>query len=165
MMEPQACLTQLSRMLAEETSLLAVLAQQLLREHELLVANDVDGLEKAAHARQNTVTALAGIDQERRSLSRLLGYSVDHLGLGAMFKWCDPAATLAPAHAAASHQALLCREQNDRNGALVNARLNRLSGMLDIINGNHGGSRTYESRGASRSTATPPAGRMVSVSA
>ncbi len=164
-MEPQTCLTQLARMLADETNLLGLLARQLQHEHELLVANDVEGLEQAADARQNSVASLARVDQERRSLCRMLGYSADHLGLGAMLKWCDPAATLATAHAAASRQAQLCREQNDRNGALVNARLNRLSGMLDMMNGSNAGSRTYESRGTARGTVAPPAGRMVSVSA
>ena len=164
-MEPQACLTQLSRLLVDETSLLASLAQQLQREHELLVANDVEGLDQAADARQKSVVALSRLDQERRSLCRLLGYSADHPGLAAMFKWCDPTGSLATAHADASSQAQRCREQNDRNGALVNARLNRLSGMLDMLNGNSAGNRTYESRGAKRSPAVIAAGRMVSTSA
>jgi flagellar biosynthesis/type III secretory pathway chaperone len=164
-MEPQACLAQLSRMLADETSLLAALARQLQHEHELLVANDVEGLEQAAAARQNSITSLARLDQERRSLCRLLGRNADQLGLAELLKWCDPAASLVPAHAAASRQAQLCREQNDRNGALVNARLNRLSGMLEMMNGGSATSRIYESRGASRSPAAPPAGRMVSVRA
>jgi flagellar biosynthesis protein FlgN len=164
-MESKVCLTQLARLLADETSLLGTLAQQLQREHELLVANDVEGLELAADARQNSVVALSRLDQERRSLCRLLGHSADHLGLAALFKWCDPAGSLAAAHAAASDQAQRCREQNDRNGALVNARLNRLSGMLDLLNGNNATHRTYESRGTNRNPAGIAAGRMVSTSA
>ncbi len=164
-MEPQACLTQLARMLAEETSLLTQLAQQLQREHELLVTNDVEGLEQAADARQSSVAALARLDQDRRNLCRMLGYGTDHTGLGAMLKWCDPTGSLATPHANASHQAQLCRDQNDRNGALVNARLNRLNGMLDKFGGSNAGPRTYESRGASRGPVTSPAGRMLSISA
>jgi flagellar biosynthesis protein FlgN len=163
-MDPQACLTQLARLLSDETTLLTALAQQLQREHELLVANDVESLEQAADARQKSVVALSKVDQDRRSLCRLLGYSADHLGLAALFKWCDPAGSLANAHAAASIQAQRCRDQNDRNGALVNARLNRLSGMLDMINGSPAGKRVYEARGASRSTGLAP-GRMLSTSA
>jgi flagellar biosynthesis protein FlgN len=162
-MDPQACLTQLANMLAEETRLLGTLQQQLQHEHELLVANDVEGLEQAANSRQASVVALSRLDQERRSLCRMLGYSTDHMGLSAMLTWCDPAASLAAAHATASREAQLCREQNDRNGALVNARLNRLNGMLDSMNGG-AGFRTYESRGPSRGAA-PVAGRMVSTSA
>jgi flagellar biosynthesis/type III secretory pathway chaperone len=125
----------------------------------------VEGLEQAAGARQNSISSLARLDQDRRNLCRMLGYGTDQLALGAMLKWCDPAATLAAAHATASQQAQLCRDQNDRNGALVNARLNRLSGMLDMMNGGHASPRTYESRGAARGPVAPPAGRMVSVSA
>jgi flagellar biosynthesis/type III secretory pathway chaperone len=164
-MESTACLTQLSRMLADETSLLAVLAQQLQREHELLVANDVDGLDQAADARQASVVALSRLDQDRRNLCRMLGYSADQLGLAALLKWCDPRGSLGAAHTAASTQAQRCREQNDRNGALVNARLNRLSGMLDMLNGSPAAGRTYESRGSARSQPGIAAGRMVSTSA
>ncbi len=38
-MEPQVCLTQLARMLDDETSLLSQLSRQLQHEHELLVAD------------------------------------------------------------------------------------------------------------------------------
>ncbi|MEO6078249.1 MAG: flagellar protein FlgN [Steroidobacteraceae bacterium] len=164
-MDPQACHSQLARMLADETTLLGLLEQQLQREHALLVANDVEGLEQAADARQGSIVTLSRLDQDRRGLCRLLGQSADQIGLAALLKWCDPSGTLTVAHAAASRQAQLCREQNDRNGALVNARLNRLNGMLDMLNGSHASSRTYGSGGAKRSPTTPPAGRMVSVSA
>jgi flagellar biosynthesis/type III secretory pathway chaperone len=161
-MEPQVCLTQLANMLADETRLLGLLAGQLQHEHELLKANDVEGLEKAADSRQASVAGLSRLDEERRNLCRVLGYATDHLGLAALLRWCDPTGSLAAPHAAASREAQLCREQNDRNGALVNARLNRLNNMVDRM---HGGShRTYESRGPSRTTAAAP-GRMLSISA
>ena len=161
-MEPQACLDQLARMLADETTLLSQLARQLEHEHDLLAGNDVEGLEQAADARHASIAALARLDQDRRSLCRLLGHGTDQTGLAALLKWCDPAATLTEAHAAASRHAQLCREQNDRNGALVNARLNRLNGMLDRMGG--AAPRIYESRGAQRGPASA-AGRMLSISA
>jgi len=162
-MEAQACLTQLANMLADETRLLGELAGQLQREHELLVANDVEGLEQAADARQGSVAGLSRLDHERRNLCRLLGRGTDNAGLAALLKWCDPAGSLTAPLATAAQQAQLCREQNDRNGALVNARLNRLNGMVDRMNG--GNQRTYESRGPSRNGVIAPAGRMVSISA
>lgn len=162
-MEPQACLSQLANMLADETRLLGTLSRQLQHEHELLVANDVEGLEQAADARHASVAGLSRVDHERRSLCRLLGYGVDHTGLAAMLKWCDPAGSLAAAHAAASQEAQRCREHNDRNGALVNARLNRLNGMVDRMNG--GSPRTYESRGPVRTSVQAPPGRLLSISA
>lgn len=162
-MDPRACLNQLANMLADETRLLGLLAQQLQKEHDLLVANDVEGLEQAADARQSSVAGLARLDHERRSLCRMLGHGADNTGLSAMLKWCDPTGSLAAPHAAASREAQLCREQNDRNGALVNARLNRLNGMVDRMNG--GAPRTYDSRGPVRTAVAAPAGRMVSISA
>jgi len=164
-MDANACRAQLARMLSDETNLLGVLAQQLQREHELLVANDVESLEQAADARQNSIATLARLDEERRGLCRMLGYSADQPGLSALLRWCDPTASLTSVHAVVAQQAQTCREQNDRNGALVNARLNRLSGMLDMLNGSNGAARTYEARGAHRPAATPQAGRMVSISA
>jgi flagellar biosynthesis/type III secretory pathway chaperone len=165
MMEPQACLNQLSKLLAEESNLLGTLAQQLQREHELLVANDVEGLEQAADARQASVASLSRLDQDRRNLCRVLGHGADHVGLAALHKWCDPSGSLNATHTSVATQAQKCRELNDRNGALVNARLNRLSNMLDMMNGNKAAPRTYEARGTTRGPATTPAGRMVSISA
>jgi flagellar biosynthesis/type III secretory pathway chaperone len=163
-MEPQACLAQLGRMLADETRLLGLLAQQLQREHELLVANDVDGLEQAASARQSSVAALANVDQERRSLCRMLGHGADNAGLLALFRWCDPTGALTSHHAAASRQAQMCREQNDRNGALVNARLLRLNNMLEKL---HGSTlpATYDARSMGRANVSAPTARMLSITA
>ncbi|MEO8315352.1 MAG: flagellar protein FlgN [Pseudomonadota bacterium] len=161
-MEPKVCLTQLANMLADETRLLGQLAQQLQHEHELLVANDVEALEQAADARQASVAGLSRLDQERRSLCRMLGHGTDNAGLSALLKWCDPTGSLAAPHAAASQEALLCREQNDRNGALVNARLNRLNSMVDRMSGSS--LRTYDAKGP-RGPATAPPGRMLSISA
>lgn len=161
-MDPKTCRAQLAQLLADETSLLAELYQQLAREHEFLAGNDVDSLERAGTARQNTVAKLLKIDDERRSLCSLLGQGADRIGLGALFRWCDPTGSLAAAQAACTKLAESCRAQNERNGALVTARLTRVTGMLDMIATNNAG-RTYEP-GAARTT-TPPAGRLVSVSA
>jgi len=161
-MDPQSCRAQLQRLLTDENSLLAELQQQLAREHEFLAGNDVDSLERAGSARQQTVARLLKIDDERRSLCLLLGQGTDRIGLAALFRWCDPAGTLLAAQAECTTLAESCRAQNERNGALVTARLTRVTGMLDMIATSNAG-RTYEP-GAAR-TATPPAGRLVSVSA
>jgi flagellar biosynthesis protein FlgN len=165
-MESPDCHAQLARLLTQEQSLLGLLAQQLQREHELLTDNDVDGLEQAAAARQDSVTKLLRLDDDRRSLCRLLGQSADQAGLAALLQWCDPQGLLQHAHTEVSRLAQQCREQNDCNGVLVNARLARVSGMLDMLNGSNAPSgKTYESRGAQRSPVNPQAGRMVSISA
>jgi len=161
-MDPRACRAQFSRLLAEEARLLGELEGQLQREHQFLSANDVESLEQAGSARQNTVAQLLRIDDERRDLCRLLGQGTDRTGLAALLAWCDPAGTLAGAQSSCAELAERCRAQNERNGALVTARLNRVAGMLDMI-GTNSQARTYGPRLAHSSTA--PASRMVSVSA
>lgn len=161
-MDANTCRAELARMLAEETRLLETLEQQLGREHEFLAANDIEGLERAGGARQATVAALLKLEDERRGLCRLLGQGEDAAGLAALFAWCDPQGSLATAQAECARLAGNCRALNERNGALVTARLNRLAGMLEMLApGNT--ARTYEP-GAPR-IAPAPAGRLVSVSA
>lgn len=162
MMDPVSCRAELARLLAEETRLLAGLEQQLEREHGYLASNDIDSLERAGSTRQATVAELLKIEDERASLCRMLGRGEDRFGLAALFAWCDPEGSLATAQAECSRLAGSCRALNERNGALVTARLNRLAGMLEMI-GPGNAARTYEP-GAARN-APVPAGRIVSTSA
>lgn len=160
-MEPLTCRTQLAQLLDEEAALLAQLEQQLVREHEMLSANDVEQLEQAAGTRQQTIAKLLRLDDERSALCRLLGHGSGQGGLAALLAWCDPTGTLAAAQSGCAERAGRCRMQNERNGALVTARLNRVAGMLDMMAGNQA-ARTY----APHPTRTAaPAGRMVSLSA
>lgn len=161
-MDANACRAHMARLLADENALLAELERQLYREHEFLAGNDVDSLERAGDARQATVLKLLKLDDERRNLCQMLGQGTDRIAVAAVLRWCDPAGSLAAEQAACTQLAERCRTQNERNGALVTARLTRVTGMLDMIASNQPG-RTY-APGAAR-TATPPAGRLVSVSA
>ena len=83
-------------------------------------------------------------------------------GLAALFAWCDPQGTLAAAQSQCIELAGRCRALNERNAALVTARLTRVTGMLDML-GDTPAARTYDPRLAR--VGTVPAGRMVSVSA
>jgi flagellar biosynthesis/type III secretory pathway chaperone len=161
-MDAASCRAQLARLLADEAQLLNELEQQLEREHEYLVSNDVDSLDRAGNARQATIVRLLKLEDERGSLCRMLGQPADRNGLAALFGWCDPQGTLASAQAECTRLAGNCRARNERNGALVTARLSRVTGMLDMMAANTT-ARTYEP-GAPR-TAMAPAGRLVSVSA
>jgi flagellar biosynthesis protein FlgN len=163
-MQPQACREQFARCLAEEIELLASLEQQLLREHELLATNDIEGLENASGVRQQTVAKLLRVDDERRGLCRARNLEADAKGLATLLAWCDATGTLAVPQSRCTELAQRCREQNERNGALVTARLNRVNGMLGMIAGeNH--SRTYQAGTSTRAANLQPMGRMVSTSA
>lgn len=161
-MDQHACRAQLARLLTDETALLTQLDRQLLAEHDLLKTNDVDGLEQAGAARQETIAKLLRIDDERRNLCRMLGRGSDKGALAALFAWCDPQGSLAAPQSGCAQLAERCRAQNERNGALVTARLKRVTGMLDLLSDSPAAS-TYQPR-ASR-YAAPPAGRMVSITA
>jgi flagellar biosynthesis/type III secretory pathway chaperone len=164
-MEPQACREQFARHLSDETDLLIGLEQLLQREHELLSANDIEGLEQAGAVRQQTVARLLRLDEERRGLCRVRKLPADAAGLAQLLAWCDPTGSLAAAQALCATHAERCRDQNERNGALVTARLNRISGMLGMLEGSNPAS-TYQPRNSGvRASTYKPAGRMVSTSA
>ncbi len=141
-----------------------MLEQQLLHEHELLTSNDIEGLEKASGARQQTVAKLLRIDDERRGMCRARNLSFDARGLATLLAWCDPAGSLAAAQGQCTQHAQRCREQNERNGMLVTARLNRVNGMLGMIAGENKSS-TYAPRLGTRPQTIQPIGRMLSTSA
>jgi flagellar biosynthesis/type III secretory pathway chaperone len=160
--DQHACRAHLARLLTDEAALLAQLDRQLLAEHELLKSSDVDGLEQAGSARQDTISRLMRIEDERTHLCRMLGRGSDKTGLAALFAWCDPQGGLATAQSECAQLAARCRVQNERNGALVTARLKRVTGMLDML-ADGSTPRTYQPRASHY--AAPPAGRMVSISA
>jgi flagellar biosynthesis/type III secretory pathway chaperone len=164
-MQPQAVREKFARHLADEIQLLEVLEQQLRHEHELLTTNDVEGLDKASGARQQTVAQLLRLDDDRRGLCRVRNLEPDREGLAALLTWCDPEGSLAVAQAECATRAQRCREQNDRNGALVSARLTRVSGMLGMIAGGDTKANTYQPHSAARGNGSQPVSRMVSTSA
>jgi flagellar biosynthesis/type III secretory pathway chaperone len=162
-LDPKDCRERFARHLADETALLKLLEEQLHREHELLAANDIEELEMAGVARQQSVARLLRVHDERSNLCRARNLAPDEKGFAALLSWCDPEGSLAAAQAECATHARRCREQNERNGALVTARLNRVGGMLGMIAGEPAAG-TYQSRTSTR-TATFAAGRMLSTSA
>jgi len=150
--DPRICRETLERLLVEEAGTLARLEELLEKEHELLVSNDVEELEKAGEARQSCISALVAIEDERRSLCRMMNVSADAPGLDKLLNWCDPSRQLKTRWAACAQRATHCRTLNDRNGALVSARLKRVEGMLEVITGRAGQPKVYGSKGAYQST-------------
>ena len=114
---------QLATLMAEVNAHLAALETLLTREHELLQARDAEGLEKAGTARQQCIGHILRIEDERRALCRAAGHSEDPSGLLNLLASCDPTGLLAPAMQEYRERTQRCRDQNDRNGFLVNGRL------------------------------------------
>jgi hypothetical protein len=117
--------------MAAENAQLATLETLLLQEYALLQAGNVEGLETTGTARQHCIGHIMRVEDERRALCRATGRGDDTAGLHSLLAWCDPTGLLMPAMQEYRDRALRCREQNDRNGMLVNSRLQRVGGILE----------------------------------
>jgi len=121
--DPTLCREQLATLVTEQNTHLAALEALLTQEHGLLQARDPEGLEKAGAARQQCVAHILRIEDERRALCRDAGHADDTSGLHSLLAWCDPTGLLLPAMQEYRERTQRCRELNDRNGFLVNGRL------------------------------------------
>ncbi len=147
-MDMKQCRDVLSRLIDEESRTLADLVALLEREHELLVANrSAEALEDACEARQICMGTLLRVQDERRGMLRLLGLSEAPAALDELLTRCDPAGELKSRWAATLNSARRCRELNDRNGALVNARMRRVEGLLNVLTGERSTPNLYGPQG------------------
>jgi flagellar biosynthesis/type III secretory pathway chaperone len=117
------CREQLASLMAEENAQLAALETLLKQEYDLLQSRDAEGLERAGTARQQCLAHILRIEDERRALCRIAGHGDDPSGLHSLLAWCDPTGLLMPAMQEYRERTQRCREHNDRNGLLVNGRL------------------------------------------
>jgi flagellar biosynthesis/type III secretory pathway chaperone len=145
--EPRACRELLEKLLTEEVGALTRLEGLLDREHEYLVANNIDAFERAGEERQNCVGVLVRVEDERRSLCRMMNLPADPAGLEKLIGWCDSSGALKKRWAACADRAIGCRGRNDRNGALVTSRLKRVEGMLNVITGRSKQPKVYGRQG------------------
>jgi flagellar biosynthesis/type III secretory pathway chaperone len=159
---PQQCRETVARILADEITALKLLETLLRSEHTHLAENDIDALETASAARQDCVARLSRLGDERRDLCRMLGRGPDLAGLAALVAWCDPSGTLAPLLAEHAQRSTDCRDQNARNGALVGARMARISNMLGMLSGSV--TPPVYGRGGQQAP-TPTAGRLLAARA
>jgi len=121
--DPTLCRDQLATLMAEQNAHLAALEGLLTQEYDLLQSRNAEGLEKAAMARQQCIGHILRIEDERRALCRATGRNEDTAGLHSLLAWCDPTGLLLPAMQEYRERTQRCRELNDRNGILVNGRL------------------------------------------
>lgn len=161
-MEVSSCREALASILSTEISALTELAGLLDREHALLVANDVETLEVVMEERQASVGRLMRAEEERRTLCRMHGREPDAAGIEQLMAWCDPRGTLKTNWAECAKGAARCRELNDRNGALVVARMKRVETLLNVLTGEPRDTPTYGPKGA---YAAPRAGGVLATKA
>lgn len=166
-MDAGACRASLAALLSEEIASLDQLAQMLEHEHRLLLANEVDKLEKAMVERQVTLGRLLQIEDDRRALCRAHGHSPDTAGIERLLAWCDPSGSLRTRWAQCTESATRCRALNDRNGALVTARMQRVRALLGALTGASEEGQTYGPAPFAAKNAYAPlrSGRVVSTEA
>jgi flagellar biosynthesis/type III secretory pathway chaperone len=81
------------------------------------------------------MTELRRLQDERRDLLRAGGYPLTPQGIEHMLLDAGAARSEANAWRDCADRTNRCRELNDRNAALVAARLRRVEGMLDVLVG------------------------------
>jgi len=143
--DPTHCREQLATLMAGLNAQLAALEGLLTQEYALLQTRDAEGLEKAGTARQECLGHILRIEDERRALCRATGRTDDPAGLHSLLSWCDPTGLLVPAMQEYRDRTQRCRDQNDRNGFLVNGRLQqdaRTYGPGSDESGGYGGKVT-----------------------
>jgi flagella synthesis protein FlgN len=152
-MDPEVCREHLAEILGEEAGLLGELRALLEREGEVLDTRDAVAAEKTLLARQDRMAALTRLEEQRRSLCSLHGYSADRMGLEHLMMWCDPEGSLVSRLRECAKGAAACRELNDRNGTVVTAKLHQVEGLLGALTGRPAvPADTYGPRGSTEPT-------------
>ena len=148
-MDPEVCREHLAEILTDEVGLLGELRALLERESEVLGTRDAVAVEKTLIARQDRMSALTRLEEQRRALCSMHGYSADRIGLEHLMMWCDPEGSLVSRLRECAKGAAACRELNDRNGTLVHAKLRRVEGLLGALTGRPATpADTYSARGS-----------------
>lgn len=147
-MDADVCREHLAEVLNEEVGLLAELRASLEREYELMGTRDAVAVERAVQTRQERMSALTRIEEQRRMLCSLHGYSPDYAGLEGLMCWCDPKGTLMSRLRECAERAADCRDLNDRNGVVVAARMKQVEGLLGALTGRPAAAEIYSATGA-----------------
>ena len=134
-MDPTLSREHLEKLIAEEHAALAQLETLLVAEQSVLQKDELTAVEAASDARQRSMGELLRIQDERRALLRLHGFNDDKFGIEKILAWCDPESTLRRSWRECADVATRCRTLNERNSALVAARMQRVENLLQVIVG------------------------------
>lgn len=153
----------LRRLVDEERTRLGELETLLAAEHEILAAQtSVEALEAACASRQECMGRLLRIQDERRALLAAAGHAADASSIAAFLDAHDPSGAVREAWGDCAELAQRCRDLNDRNGALVGARMRRVEGMLGVLTGQTRETQVYGRQGY---RAPLPSGQLLAAQA
>ncbi len=136
-----------SRLIADERALLERFEHLLGREAAALRTDDVAAIEDAGAARQECSSELLRLDEERRSACRMLGFGEGRDAFERLLDACDPGGDLVRRWQSSRDVLLRCKDLNDRNGAVVTAKLRRVEALLVTLRGGDSGPRVYGAGG------------------
>jgi len=125
----------LSRILAEESTLLAELEQLLAQETVILGRDNVVEITSIGSQRQRCVSALSRLDHERLDTCRLMSFGHGRGAVAKLFAWADASGSLNVQWGANLEIARRCKKLNDANGAIVSAKLSRVQKLLMVLRG------------------------------
>jgi len=137
----------LSRILAEERRLLGELESVLQRETEILRGDDAQAIERIGDSRHGYINTLSRLDAERADTCRMLSFGNGPNGLARLYEWADPSEGLRQDWNSNLELARRCKALNDRNGAIVLAKLGRVQQLLGKLRGT-GPAPVYSARGS-----------------
>jgi len=133
--QPEQIRLHLERVLGEEAALLAELEQVLAAEADVVRGDDPDAIEHIGGNRQRCVARLVQLDGERASACRMLSFGAGREAFERLIAWCDPSQSLRPRWQANLARAHRCKDLNDRNGAVVMARMGQVQQRLAALRG------------------------------
>lgn len=125
----------LERLLAEEAQLLVELKTVLEQETDIVRGDDTDAIQRIGSNRHRCVDRLSRIGVERTDTGRMLSFGSDRAGMEKLLDWVDPTAALRSRWLANLELARRCKALNDRNGAIVAAKLDRVQQLLGKLRG------------------------------
>jgi flagellar biosynthesis protein FlgN len=134
-MDPTLVAEHMRSLLGEEAVLLSQLEALLDRETDALKADDLLEIEHIGRERHRCIEALMRIDSERRVACRMLGLADDHGQFERLLDHCDASGSLKSRWQAGLEIAARCKDRNDRNGAVVAAKLRRVEALLMTVRG------------------------------
>lgn len=134
-MEPSLVGDHMRDLLGEEAVLLSELEALLERETDALKADDLPEIEHIGRERHRCIESLMRIDSERRVACRMLGLTDDKHQFERLLDRCDATGSLKSRWQAGLETAARCKDRNERNGAVVAAKLRRVEALLMTVRG------------------------------
>ncbi len=121
------------------------LLENLEREHEALIADDLDGFLRLTEDKKERISALETFDQQRLAALRQAGVGEDEAGMEALLAGDPRANTL---WRQLLHILQSCQRLNEINGRIIQTRKRQVEQAMELLRGQLGSERlAYDRQG------------------